>query len=98
MPVNTGSGARMPAALARLRALKVEEIVDGGQENDGQGGPRIYSGPILDSKLVVESSSDAYNAGRQARVPLMIGNNSAEIGGPFVECQYFKGRIVFNVR
>ena len=42
------------AALARLRALKVEEIVDGGQENDGQGGPRIYSGPILDGKFVVE--------------------------------------------
>lgn len=72
------------AALARLRALKVEEIVDGGQENDGQEGPRIYSGPILDGKFVVENCSDAYNAGRQARVPLMIGNNSAEIGGPFV--------------
>jgi len=72
------------AALARLRALKVEEIVDGGQENDDQGGPRIYSGPILDGKLVVESSTDAYNAGRHARVPLMIGNNSAEIGGSFV--------------
>jgi len=72
------------AALAKLRALSVEEIVDGGQENDGQGGPRIYSGPILDGKLVVETSESAYTAGRQARVPLMIGNNSAEIGGPFV--------------
>ena len=81
------------AALARLRALKVEEIVDGGQENDGQGGPRIYSGPILDGKLVVESSSDAYNAGRQARVPLMIGNNSAEIGGPFVNASTSKEEL-----
>ena len=72
------------AALAKLRALKVEEIVDGGQENNGQGGPRIYSGPILDGKLVVETSGSAYKAGRQARVPLMIGNNSAEIGGGFV--------------
>ncbi len=72
------------AALAKLRALKVEEIVDGGQENDGQEGPRIYSGPILDGKLVVETSESAYKAGRQARVPLMIGNNSAEIGGSFV--------------
>ena len=72
------------AALAKLRALKVEEIVDGGQENDGQGGPRIYSGPILDGKLVVETSESAYKSGRQARVPLMIGNNSAEIGGGFV--------------
>ena len=72
------------AALAELRALSVEKIVDGGQETDGQGGPRIYSGPILDGKLVVESSESAYNAGRQAKVPLMIGNCSAEIGGEFV--------------
>jgi len=68
-------------ALAKLRALKVEEIVDGGQENDGQGGLRIYSGPILDGKFVTETSEHAYKAGRQARVPLMIGNCSAEIGG-----------------
>jgi para-nitrobenzyl esterase len=81
------------AALARLRALKVEEIVDSGQENDGQGGPRIYSGPILDGKLVVESCSEAYNAGRQARVPFMIGNNSAEIGGPFVNASTSKEEL-----
>jgi para-nitrobenzyl esterase len=72
------------AALAKLRALKVEEIVDGGQETDGQGGPRIYSGPILDGKFVTETAESAYKAGRYAHVPLMIGNNSAEIGGPFV--------------
>jgi len=81
------------AALARLRALKVEEIVDGGQENDGQGGPRIYSGPILDGKLVVETSESAYKAGRQARVPLIIGNNSAEIGGPFVNASSSKEEL-----
>lgn len=69
--------------LAKLRALTVEEIVDGGQENDSSG-VRTYSGPILDGKLVVETAESAYNAGRQANVPLMIGNCSAEIGGPFV--------------
>lgn len=72
------------AALAKLRALPVEKIVDGGQETDGQGGPRIYAGPILDGKLVVETAESAYNAGRQPRVPLIIGNCSAEIGGAFV--------------
>lgn len=81
------------AALAKLRALKVEEIVDGGQENDGQGGPRIYSGPILDGKLVVETSESAYKAGRQAHVPLMIGNNSAEIGGGFVNASSSKEEL-----
>ncbi len=81
------------AALAKLRALKVEDIVDGGQETDGQGGPRIYSGPILDGKLVVETSESAYKAGRQARVPLMIGNCSAEIGGRFVNASTSKEEL-----
>lgn len=80
-------------ALAKLRALSVEEIVDGGQENDGQGGPRIYSGPIHDSQFVVETAESAYNAGRQARVPLMIGNNSAEIGGGFVNSSSSKEEL-----
>lgn len=71
------------SALAKLRALSVEEIVDGGQESDSNG-IRIYSGPILDGKLVVETAESAYKAGRQPNVPLMIGNCSAEIGGPFV--------------
>jgi len=71
------------AALTKLRSLSMEEIVDGGQENDSSG-LRIYSGPILDGKLVVETAESAYKAGRQARVPLIIGNCSAEIGGAFV--------------
>ncbi|MBN1791337.1 MAG: carboxylesterase family protein [Bacteroidales bacterium] len=81
------------AALAKLRTLKVEEIVDGGQENDGQGGSRIYSGPILDGKLVVETAESAYKAGRQAHVPLMIGCNSAEIGGNFVNASNSKEEL-----
>jgi len=71
-------------ALAKLRALSVAEIVDGGQETDGPGGPPIYSGPILDGKLVVETAESAYKAGRQASVPLIIGSNSAEVPGGFV--------------
>lgn len=71
------------AALAKLRSLNVDEIVDGGLENDSSG-LRIYSGPILDGKLVVETAESAYKAGRQPRIPLIIGNCSAEIGGAFV--------------
>lgn len=80
-------------ALARLRALKVEEIVDGGQETDPQNGQRTYSGPILDGKLVVETAESAYRAGRQARVPLIIGNCSAEIGGQFVNSSRTKEEL-----
>ncbi|PZR33004.1 MAG: carboxylesterase [Azospira oryzae] len=70
-------------ALIKLRSLSVEQIVDGGQENDSSGA-RIYAGPILDGKLVVETAESAYKAGRQPTIPLIIGNCSAEIGGPFV--------------
>jgi len=69
------------AALAKLRALSTAEIIDGGQESAGQGGPVTYSGPILDGRLMVETSQSAYEAGHQARVPLMIGSNSADFVG-----------------
>jgi para-nitrobenzyl esterase len=88
-----GIEATDAAALASLRALSVEEIVDGGQESNGEGGPRIYSGPILDGNLVVETAESAYKAGRQAKVPLMIGNNSAEIGGGFVNSSSSKEEL-----
>ncbi|MBX2891002.1 MAG: carboxylesterase family protein [Saprospiraceae bacterium] len=71
-------------ALAKLRALSVVEIVDGGWESDGPNGPPIYSGPILDGKLVVETAQSAYEVGRQPKVPLLIGSNSAEVPAGFV--------------
>jgi para-nitrobenzyl esterase len=81
------------ADLAKLRALSVAEIVDGGQETDSEGGPRTYAGPILDGKLVVETAESAYQAGRQAKVPLIIGSNSAEIGGSFVNTSSSKEEL-----
>lgn len=74
-------------ALAKLRSLSVAQIVDGGQETDGQGGPPIYAGPILDGKLVVETAQSAYNAGRQNKVSVMIGNNSAEVPAGFINAR-----------
>lgn len=75
---DTGAGA-----LARLRALSVEDIVDGGRERDNKG-LLIYAGPILDGNLVVQTAEQAYKAGRQAQVPLIIGSNNAEVPGGFV--------------
>ena len=69
------------AALAKLRALSVAEVIDGGQESAGPGGPVTYSGPILDGRLAVETAQSAYEAGRQMRVPLIIGANSADFVG-----------------
>lgn len=72
------------AALKKLRSLSVTEIVDGGQESDGSGGLPIYSGPILDGKLVIETAQSAYQSGKQPQVPLIIGSNSAEVPAGFV--------------
>lgn len=57
------------AALARLRALPVEDIVDGGQENFN--GQPIYSGPILDGRLVVETAQSAYEKATSQRFRLL---------------------------
>src|SRR5690606_36424768 len=76
------------AALAKLRSLSVKEIVDNGQESEGTAGLPIYSGPILDGKLVVETAESAYKAGRQTRVPLIIGSNSAEVPAGFVNAAF----------
>jgi para-nitrobenzyl esterase len=69
------------AALAKLRSLSVAEIVDGGQESAGPGGPITYSGPILDGRLMVETSQSAYEARREMSVSLIIGSNSADFVG-----------------
>ncbi|TDO22500.1 carboxylesterase/lipase family protein [Pedobacter duraquae] len=79
-----GIEATDAAALEKLRGLPVTEIVDGGQESDNQTGALIYSGPILDGKLVVETAQSAYQAGKAPKIPLIIGSNSAEVPGGFV--------------
>ena len=71
-------------ALSKLRSLTIAQIVDGGQESNGTGGPVTYSGPILDGKLVIETAQSAYMAGRQNKVPIIIGSNSAEVPAGFV--------------
>lgn len=65
------------AALAQLRALPVEKIVDGGQESNDPGGLLIYPGPILDGRLVTGTAQSTYEAGRIPRIPIIIGSNSA---------------------
>jgi len=68
------------AALAALRKLPAADLVRGlnlmtmGQQRD------TYAGPMIDGKLVVEEPETAFRAGRQARVPYMIGANDREFG------------------
>ncbi|MGB8602649.1 MAG: carboxylesterase family protein [Rhizomicrobium sp.] len=70
------------AALAALRALPGEKIVAGLNMTSlmQPGGPVTYGGPAVDGRLVVEDPQSAYEAHRNAQVPLIIGATSADIG------------------
>ncbi|WP_304234442.1 carboxylesterase/lipase family protein [Jiulongibacter sediminis] len=72
------------SALATLRAMPADSIIDGGIETNGPNGPRIYSGPIFDERLVTQTAETAYMALKQPKMPMMIGNCSAEVPGAFV--------------
>jgi para-nitrobenzyl esterase len=73
----TGDNA---AALEKLRALPAESIVDGLNMASMMQASKTYSGPMIDGKIVTEENSDAYMAGTQQRVPVIVGVNSSEFG------------------
>jgi len=68
------------AALAALRKLPANAVV-AGMNMMSMNNP-TYAGPMIDGKIVAESPEEAYAAGRGAKVPFMIGANSADIGFP----------------
>jgi para-nitrobenzyl esterase len=71
-----------PDALAKLRALPADILVDGlNLAALFTPGPRTYSSPVADGRITVDALA-AYQAGRFARVPVMIGATSDDIGGP----------------
>jgi para-nitrobenzyl esterase len=71
-----------PAALAKLRALPAEKIVDGLNMASMGKQAAIYGGPVLDGKIVVMTPQQALLSGHYWKVPVMIGTNSADIGFP----------------
>ena len=71
-----GTGAD---ALGKLRALSAADIL-----SEGQTAPlnsETYSGPIVDGRIVVETSQNVYKVGSQMNIPLIVGANSADAGG-----------------
>jgi para-nitrobenzyl esterase len=71
------------AALAALRKLPEKDVVAGLNMASMMSASTTYAGPMIDGKVVVESPAEAYAAGRGAKVPFMIGANSADIGFAF---------------
>jgi len=75
----TDTGA---AGLAELRKVPAEKVVDGLNMASMFQAANTYSGPMVDGAIVSESPQAALLAGRWAKVPVMIGANSADIGFP----------------
>lgn len=73
------------AALAALRQLPAEKVVDGLNMATMQMQTPTYSGPMLDGKIVVEGIEEALLSGHQAKVPVIIGANSSDIGFSFAK-------------
>jgi para-nitrobenzyl esterase len=69
------------AALAKLRGLSADEVLRGAPAQPGANAPSYETTPILDGKLITETAEAAYKAGRQPRVPLLAGSNSADTAG-----------------
>ena len=69
------------AALAKLRALPADQVTGGlSMRTFMTTGAATYSGPITDGRLIVEPPGAAYKAGRGAKVALISGANSADLG------------------
>ncbi|ARS52320.1 carboxylesterase/lipase family protein [Kushneria konosiri] len=77
----TGAGSD---ALAALRALPADQVVDGLNMQSlmaPQEGPRTWTGgPIRDGELVSGPPEGIYRAGLQQHVPMMIGTTDADLG------------------
>jgi para-nitrobenzyl esterase len=69
------------AALKALRTLPAEQVVDG--LNMATMGTPTYAGPMIDGQIVIENPDAAFRGGHQAKVPLIAGANSQDIGFSF---------------
>jgi para-nitrobenzyl esterase len=71
------------AALAALRALPADKVIAG--LNLAAMTSPTYAGPMIDGTIVVEPAPISLEAGRFAKVPVIAGANSADIGFSFAK-------------
>lgn len=70
-----------PDAIRKLRAMSAEEITDGlNLMAMFRGGGKTYARPFVDGTIAVDLG-EAYSSGDFARVPMIIGATSADMGG-----------------
>jgi para-nitrobenzyl esterase len=68
------------AALARLRALPAERVIDDLNLATLNDASATFAGAATDGLTVTGTAEEVLRAGRQARVPVMVGATSADIG------------------
>jgi para-nitrobenzyl esterase len=73
-----GIEAQGAQALRKLRELPAEELAKG--LNLASMGDPTYSGPMVDGKIVTANPAQLYAEGKGARVPVMVGATSQDIG------------------
>lgn len=69
-----------PDALAKLRALPAERVVDG-MDMGSMFNPTYTGGPVRDGKIVIDTPDAIIRRGANLKVPLIIGATSADLGG-----------------
>jgi len=73
------------AALKALRDLPADTVVNKLNMATMGAAAATYCGPMIDGKIVVETADQAFRAGHEAKVPLIAGANSADIGFSFAK-------------
>jgi para-nitrobenzyl esterase len=71
------------AALDALRRLSPDDVVDGLNMMSIFSAIKTFVGPMVDGQLLTESPESAFHAGRQMKVPLLIGATNRDIGISF---------------
>jgi para-nitrobenzyl esterase len=74
-----GIEGRDAAALAALRALPADAIVDG-LDMGSMFNPTYVTGPVRDGAIVTDAPDAIIRRGAQLKVPVMIGATSADLG------------------
>lgn len=75
---SAGISATGPAALAQLRALPAATVSEGVFMAIGKvpGGDTYVGGGMIDGTVITGATEDIFRAGKQARVPLIVGATS----------------------
>ncbi len=66
-------------ALTKLRALPAEELAKG-LNLASMGDSTYVGGPVVDGQIITANPSQLYASGKGARVPMMVGATSQDIG------------------